>query len=194
MSDFIRTIGYAGHTRDSLLARLKIEHVTAVADIRTYKNSSYWTAFDSDSFGSFLRDNGIAYVFLGDQLGGKPRNPALYPDGKLDYERMAATDGFQAGLDRLERGASKFELCIMCAEKDPMDCHRGLIVAPEMQKRGMDFRHLLADGSSEPHAETEARMIAATNTDGPDLFADPSDTLYRAYAAQRRRCAPNIRS
>ena len=120
------SIGYAQYTRDHLLERLRQFGVTAIADIRTYRSSSYWTAFDSESFGPFLRAHGIAYVFLGDQLGGKPQIEALYPDERLDYERLARQNFFQAGLDRVENGAGKFTLCLMCAEKDPLESGRSL--------------------------------------------------------------------
>ena len=109
------TVGYAGHDRDSLLALFRAHGITAVADIRTFKRSSYWTAFDADSFGPFLRENGIAYVFMGDVMGGKPQIPELYPDGQLDYGLMAARPDFKSGIERLVSGAKKYRICLMCA-------------------------------------------------------------------------------
>ncbi|WP_052066051.1 DUF488 family protein [Thalassospira australica] len=189
----IFTVGYAGHDRESLLALFKAHAITAVADIRTFKRSSYWTAFDSESFGPYLRENGIAYVFMGDVMGGKPQIPGLYPDGQLDYGLMAGRDDFKSGIKRLVAGADKYRICLMCAEKDPLDCHRTLLIAPALKDAGFDLCHLV-DGRVETQAETDARMIAINGGDEPDLFAaaepDPESELKLAMARQIKRVAP----
>lgn len=192
----IFSIGYAQYTRDHLLARLRHFGVTAIADIRTYRSSSYWTAFDSESFGPFLRAHGIAYVFLGEQLGGKPQIEALYPGERLDYARLARQDFFQAGLDRVENGADQFTLCLMCAEKDPIECHRGLLLAPELAKRDIGVTHILYSGAPERHCDSERRMVELHRPKIPDLFGDISAEreLAEAYDAQRRRMAPRWKS
>ena len=192
----IFSIGYAQYTRDHLLERLREFGITALADIRTYRSSSYWTAFDSESFGPFLRAHGIAYVFLGDQLGGKPQIEALYPNERLDYARLARRDFFQAGLDRVENGAEKFTLCLMCAEKDPLECHRGLLLAPELAKRQVNVTHILYSGKLERHRDSERRMVALHRPKIPDLFGEvcAERELTQAYDAQRRRMAPRWKS
>jgi uncharacterized protein (DUF488 family) len=189
----IYTVGYAGHDRDSLLGLFKAHGITAVADIRTFKRSSYWTAFDSDSFGPFLREQGIAYVFMGDVMGGKPQIPDLYPDGQLNYGLMASRPDFKSGIERLVAGAGKYRICLMCAEKDPLDCHRTLLIAPALKEAGFDLRHLV-EGRVEDQSETEARMIAINGGDAPDLFAaaepDPEAEVKLALARQIKRVAP----
>ena len=189
----IYTVGYAGHDRESLLALFRAHGITAVADIRTFKRSSYWTAFDSDSFGPFLRENGIAYVFMGDVMGGKPQMPELYPDGQLDYGLMAERSDFKSGIERLVAGAGKYRICLMCAEKDPLDCHRTLLIAPVLKDAGFDLHHLV-DGRVEAQSETDARMIAINGGDAPDLFVaaepDPDAEIKLALARQIKRVAP----
>ncbi|WP_114096590.1 DUF488 family protein [Thalassospira profundimaris] len=189
----IFTVGYAGHDRDSLLALFKAHGITAVADIRTFRRSSYWTAFDADSFGPFLRENGIAYVFMGDVMGGKPQVPELYPDGQLDYDLMAKTPDFKTGIERLVAGAAKYRICLMCAEKDPLDCHRTLLIAPALKQAGFDLRHLV-EGRIETQSDTESRMVAINGGDVPDLFASAAndrDADYKlALARQIKRVAP----
>ncbi|KEO55340.1 DUF488 family protein [Thalassospira permensis] len=192
--NIIWTVGYAGHDRDSLLALLKGQDITAVADIRTFRGSNYWKAFDADTFAPFLRENGIAYVFMGDLLGGKPQDPTLYPNGRLDYDLMAARPEFRAGIDRLISGAGKYRICLMCAEKDPLDCHRTLLIAPALKAAGFDLRHLVSDGRVETQAETEKRMIAINGGDTADLFAasapDPDADLVLALKKQIVKAAP----
>ncbi|MBX2832117.1 MAG: DUF488 domain-containing protein [Rhodospirillales bacterium] len=189
----IYTVGYAGHDRDSLLALFRSHGITAVVDIRTFKRSSYWTAFDSDSFAPFLRENGIAYVFMGDVMGGKPQVPDLYPDGQLDYGLVAQRPDFKTGIERLVSGADKYRICLMCAEKDPLDCHRTLLIAPALKEAGFDLRHLV-DGRVEQQSDTEERMIALNGGDVPDLFAavapEPDADFKLALAKQIKRVVP----
>ncbi|MDP2699026.1 MAG: DUF488 domain-containing protein [Thalassospira sp.] len=175
------TIGYAGHDRDSLLAALREHRITAVADIRTFKRSSYWTAFDSDDFGPWLRLQGIAYVFMGDLLGGKPQDERLYPGGQLDYRAMSQTPAFQQGMARLISGAARYRICLMCAEKDPLDCHRTLLIAPALKESGFDLRHILKDGRIETQHDTECRMVKMHGGDTPDLFANPAHDLRSVF-------------
>ena len=193
LTKIIYTVGYAGHDRDSLLALFRAHGISAVADIRTFKRSSYWTAFDSDSFGPFLRENGIAYVFMGDVMGGKPQIPDLYPGGQLDYGLMAATPEFKSGIERLVSGAGKYRICLMCAEKDPLDCHRTLLIAPALKDAGFDLRHLV-EGRVESQSETDARMLKINGGDVPDLFTtaapDPDADVKLALAKQIKRVAP----
>jgi penicillin-insensitive murein endopeptidase len=131
-----------------------------------------------------LARESIAYVALGDALGGRPRDPALYCDGVADYEAMAAQPEFRAGLDRVVDGTQRFRLCLMCAEREPLDCHRCLLVGRALAERGLAIGHILHDGSIEPHAQTEERMIKLTNPDA-DLFA--TGQAARLAAAYRRR-------
>jgi hypothetical protein len=99
------------------------------------------------------RDAGIemGYVFFGDELGGRPRDPSLYCDGVADYEAMAQRPGFRADLDRLLAMAGQRRLCLMCSERDPLDCHRCLLVA----------RALAACGATSAMASTPASRNSA---------------------------------
>src|SRR5262249_61331718 len=101
----------------------------------------------------------IASLPMGDALGGRPRNPALYRDGVADYEAMAATPAFRAGLDRVGAEAQRHRVCLMCAEREPLDCHRCLLVGRALAQ-GLAIGHLLVDGRVEPHTATEQRLLA----------------------------------
>jgi len=96
---------------------------------------------------------------------------------------MARTPEFRAGLDRVGEGARKFRVCLMCAEREPLDCHRCLLVSPALAARGHSIGHILSDGSIEPHAETEERLLALARDDA-DLFANRGERIAAAY---RRR-------
>ena len=124
------------------------------------------------------------YLSFGDELGGRPRDPSLYCDGVADYEVMARWPSFRAGLDRLLANAGQRRLCLMCSERDPLDCHRCLLVARALAARGVTVGHILHDGGIESHTAAERRLLEAAGVDS-DLFATGQDE--RLAAAYRRR-------
>ncbi len=144
-----------------------------------------------------LREAGIAYVFLGDLLGGRPDDPSLYDDeGHVDYERVRQTPAFRRGLERLLLGLERYRVAMLCAEADPLECHRGLMITPALVEFGVTPLHLRRDGSVETTAEMERRLLRETRVgeallDG--LFADAvtpemkADLLAEAYRKQARR-------
>jgi len=131
-----------------------------------------------------LNGIGIAYTAMGDTLGGRPRDDSLYRDGVADYEAMAKQPEFRAGLDRLQEIIVRSRVCLMCAEREPLDCHRCLLVARALAERGVTVGHILYDGTVEPHAATEQRLLAPTGA-SDDLFVTGQDE--RLAAAYRRR-------
>src|SRR5215510_9021821 len=110
------TIGHSNHSSDRFLALLGGAAITAVADVRSIPQSRRWPHFSRTRMERWLADAGIAYVFLGAELGGRPADPALMRDGRPDYDLMAAASLFQAGLDRVIVGARRYRIALMCAE------------------------------------------------------------------------------
>jgi uncharacterized protein (DUF488 family) len=152
--------------------------------VRSIPRSRRWPHFSRARIERWLADAGIAYVFLGAELGGRPADPALMREGRPDYDRMAATPSFQAGLDRVIDGATRYRVALMCAEREPLDCHRFLLVSRHLHERGARLCHILADGSLELHENTEVRLLQQTGMAVDALFADlapPRHTVDRAY-------------
>jgi len=178
------TIGHSNHPLATFIDLLRGAGITAVADVRSIPYSRRWPQFGRPALERSLGEAGIAYVFLGAELGGKRDDPALLSDGRVDYDRVAATASFRAGLDRVEEGARHHRSALMCAEREPLDCHRFLLVARRLQERDVPIGHILADGAIERHDATERRLVAAVGLAG-DLFSSgmpPRDAVGRAYA------------
>jgi len=182
------TIGHSNLPADRFLALLQNAGVTAVADVRSVPFSRRFPWFSGKALAERLRGSAIAYAALGDALGGRPRDPKLYCDGIADFEAMAATATFRAGLDRVVDESQRQCLCLMCAEREPLDCHRCLLVARALAHRGVAAGHILADGTIEPHAATEERLLALTG-EHADLFGDRTTRLDAAYRRRARRIA-----
>jgi uncharacterized protein (DUF488 family) len=188
----VLTIGHSNLPADRFLDLLKSAGVTAVADVRSVPFSRRFPWFSGRALAERLRADGIAYLAFGDALGGRPRDSALYCDGVADYDAMAATATFRAGLDRAVDETRRHRLCLMCAEREPLDCHRCLLVARALAKRGLAPGHILVDGTLEPHAATEDHLLALAG-EKADLFRDRATRLEAAYRRRARAIASRIK-
>lgn len=164
------TIGHSNHSIEYFIELLKSAEITAVTDVRSVPYSRRMPHFSKPEMKQSLTNVGIAYVFLGDHLGARPKERSCYRDGTADYSLIAATQEFQRGLERVEVGARQFRVVLMCAERDPLDCHRTILVARRLQERGAAIRHILADGSIEPNEKTEMRLLKLTKLEIGNLF------------------------
>lgn len=175
----IYTVGHSTHPLDHFIALLKQAGVTAIADVRSVPFTRHTPHFSRPALKEALKASGIAYSFLGDVLGARPSDRACYRDGVAAYDLIAATAAFQGGLDRVMDGAKRFRIALMCAEKEPLDCHRTILVARALAKKGATIRHLLADGMIEEHSHAEARLLKMTGQETIDIFDDPLEKAYR---------------
>lgn len=115
--------------------------------------------FNRASLQEFLAKEGIQYVFLGRELGARPSKQDCYVDGKAVYERIAATDAFHEGIQRIQNGLKKHKISLMCAEKDPLTCHRAILVCQYLRHLGIPINHILRNGDLESHEHLEERML-----------------------------------
>ncbi|MEO1496877.1 MAG: DUF488 domain-containing protein [Planctomycetota bacterium] len=188
-SPTIYTVGYSTHEWASLVALLNTVPITAVADVRSHPTARL-PQYRRENLAVGLRAEGVAYVFLGDQLGARRQEAECYVDGRADYERVAELPAFGDGIARLTEGVADYTVALMCAEREPLDCHRGVLIARVLQERGWRVRHLLADGTMEEHARTEERLVAQMGVDPLlDAGMDPRLLRERAYKERGREIA-----
>jgi uncharacterized protein (DUF488 family) len=181
-----------------LLARQRIE---LVIDVRSQPSSGRFPHFNAAPLEKLLESAGIAYLFLGEELGGRPNDPDVYgPDGVVDYRARRKSYAFNAGLERLEREMETRRTALMCAEEDPIECHRFLMICPDLAAREIKPQHLRKDGSVETQQAAEDRLLRSTgfadvaaNTLFPEARAE---ALEKALELQARKCAfrvdPNL--
>jgi uncharacterized protein (DUF488 family) len=180
------TIGHSNSSIDRFIALLGEAGVNTVADVRSTPYSRFCPWFSRNNLQAHLKAAGIDYLSYGEALGGRPGDASLYCDGVADYEAMAGTSAFQSSLDRLQNDMAQHRICLMCAEREPLDCHRCLLVARALAARGACIGHILHDGAVEPHAATEQRLMQwADKAAEPDLFVTGQND--RLAAAYRRR-------
>jgi uncharacterized protein (DUF488 family) len=185
----IFTVGHSNHSLTGLLDLLALHSITALADVRSQPVSSYTPHFSRAELEPQLGKMGVNYVFLGKQLGGRSSNPACYEQGRLQYAKVACEPSFEAGIARLKNGAQQFRLALMCSEKDPLGCHRALLVGRRLHQDGLLVQHIRADGLLESHSALELRLLALCGLTEGDMFRSRTECISDAYKLQGSRVA-----
>lgn len=182
------TIGHSLHEIDAFIDLLHRHGVEAVADVRSHPYSKRLPQFSKAELQRALKASGIQYVFLGQELGARRTERACYVDGQAKYELIAQLPAFAEGIRRIQAGAERMRLSLMCAEKDPITCHRTILVCRELAKLGLDVKHILDDGDLEPHEDAQNRMMIEEGyVPGQlDIFGSSDDTGSLALAYEKR--------
>jgi uncharacterized protein (DUF488 family) len=189
MPQTVFTIGHSTHTLERLIALLRLHEITAVGDVRSRPYSRTNPQFNRESLKDRLRTVGITYVFLGKELGARSEDSSCYENGRVQYGRVALTELFRQGLDRVQEGMKKYCLALMCAEKEPLECHRTILVARHLSARGIDVQHILASGRLESQTEILDRLMRQLNLPESDMFRSREDVQSDAYRIQESRIA-----
>jgi uncharacterized protein (DUF488 family) len=174
------TIGHSTQSREDFLGLLQRHGINAVGDVRSNPFSARLPQFNRETLEIFLRDNKVRYVFLGDELGARRAEAECYEEGVAKYDRIAKLRAFKEGLERVRNGAMRFRLALMCAEKDPLECHRTILVCRHLRD-DLRIQHVLSDGRLETHAEAEARLLDEERVPTEDLFMSRDSLLVQAY-------------
>ena len=185
------TVGHSNHSPHVFLALLRKHYVDEVVDVRSLPSSRYTPQFNHDILNGALDQAGIGYVFLGGELGGRPMDRSCYDvDGRLNYDRLANTDLFYDGIRRIVRAADERRVAVMCSEKEPLDCHRTLLIAKVLEERGVAVEHILADGSVEKNDATMDRLIDIFKLPHHgDMFRSRTEVIADALTRQARKVA-----
>jgi uncharacterized protein (DUF488 family) len=186
----IYTIGHSNHPIERFLGLLQPHGITAVADVRSTPYSRFNPQFRREKLQAALADVGIQYVFLGEELGARSQDPACYDgEGRVSYASLARTELFRKGMARVRAGMADHRISLMCAEREPLECHRTILVARELVREGVAVAHILGDGSLESHEHALQRLAASLKLGAGDLFSDAADLAERAYDLQAARIA-----
>ena len=183
------TIGHSTHSAEAFLALLRQHDVEAVADVRSSPFSRFNPQFNRLPLEQFLKANSIRYVFLGKELGARSDDRSCYDHGRVQYSRLAQTAPFQSGLDRVLQGAAGYRVALMCAEKEPLECHRTLLVTKALAARGQKVLHIHADGRLETHEAAMERLLTLTGVPDEDMFLTRDELLSKALARQEEQVA-----
>jgi uncharacterized protein (DUF488 family) len=163
------TVGHSNHDFDHFAGLLASESIEVVVDVRSYPYSKYCPHFDREALKKTLELKDLRYLYLGEELGGRPTKDSQYDeDGHALYGEMAGEPEFQAAVGRVIEGARKFRVALVCSEGDHLDCHRRLLVGKVLADDGVELRHIL------PNAEviTETTVELGNRNGQESLFEE----------------------
>ena len=183
------TIGHSNHSIERFIELLKVHRITAIGDVRSSPYSRFNPQYNREYLHKCLKQNEIAYVFLGQELGPRSEDPSCYVDGKVQYDRLAGTEAFKHGIERLGNGMKTYRIALLCAEKDPIMCHRMILVCRALRSQPIEIGHIIEDGTIESLSESELRLVRALKLPQLRLFDTVEDLIQRAYDTQGNKIA-----
>ncbi|MBN1962535.1 MAG: DUF488 domain-containing protein [Deltaproteobacteria bacterium] len=165
----IFTIGYGAQTPATLLKHLKRAKIKYVVDVRSIPYSRYQPDYSKEVFEQFLDKNGMRYVFMGDLLGGRPKDDDCYIDGKVAYAKIRSKEYFKRGLVRIINAFKQgLNICLLCSESKPTQCHRAKLIGCALSDEGVQVLHLLPNGTS----CTQQEVVRELTKGQQNLFAE----------------------
>ncbi|MFP4394395.1 MAG: DUF488 family protein [Anaerolineales bacterium] len=161
LQPLIHTIGHSNHTTEAFIALLRQHAIETVVDVRSQPYSQWATQFNRETLRADLERAGIHYHFMGETLGGRPTDPALYAPGqeRPDYRQMEQTAAYQAGIAEVLAMAHETSLAVMCSEGDHRQCHRHLLITQTLLKQGAEVQHIQPDGATVA-GQVEAKQLS----------------------------------
>jgi uncharacterized protein (DUF488 family) len=189
MGNIAYTIGHSNHHADVFLKLLKQHCITAVVDVRSNPYSRMNPQYNQNTLSTFLNENDITYVFLGKELGARPEDPNCYIKDKVSFERLSAAPRFKLGIDRILKGMEKYNIAIMCSEKEPLVCHRTVLVSQYLVKIGVSVNHILANGQTESHEEATQRLLDELGMQSNELFRSQDEVINDALLKREQDIA-----
>ena len=179
----VLTIGHSNHQVRELVDMITGAGGNHVVDVRSSPYSRYMSDFNREVLAQTLEDAGLGYSYLGKELGGRPSLPGLMTNGVADYGKMARAEAFGSGIEALMALMSDAAPVLMCAEGEPLECHRCLLVGRHLHDKGLAVSHIRKNGDVEPHAATEKRLVDHYHPH-PDLLMSADDMVADAYRQQ----------
>lgn len=188
------TVGHFTHSLEDFVSLLRHHAVNAIADVRSLPYSRMCPQFNREALYLATKKVGIAYAFLGDELGARPKDKSCYVGGTVQYDLLARTPLFQKGLSRIVEGMRRHRVTLLCAEKDPLTCHRTILVCRHLVEiHGLTVQHILADGTLEKHNAAMNRLLSETGLQPEyELFHSYADLIDEAYARRGKQIAYTI--
>jgi uncharacterized protein (DUF488 family) len=172
------TIGYGARSLQEFIATLKRNSIEYVIDVRTSPYSKFKPEYSKEVLQRQLEGAGVRYVFMGDTLGGQPKDPGCHTDGKVDYDKVRAQSFFQRGIERLRKAfEAQHRVALMCSEGRPEQCHRSKLIGEVLAAAGIPVCHIDEDGGQ----LTQTQVIDRLTRGQMDLFGPVSFTSRKRY-------------
>lgn len=187
-SKVIFTVGHSNYEADKFIKILHSHSIEMLIDIRSAPYSKYCSQFDKDVIELILINNGIKYIFLGSELGARPKDENCYISGRVSFVRLKDSEHFKRGILSVIEQSSKYRIAIMCSEKEPINCHRAILISRVLEQQGHTIKHILDENELLDHKELEAQLLKKFKIE-KTLFDTESSgqlNLQEAYQEQEK--------
>lgn len=165
------SIGHSNHPIETFLGLLQKNKVEVLVDVRSHPYSKFSPHFDGQKLKVATTGADIKYLYLGKELGGRPDDPRFYTeDGHVLYYLLAESPAFLDGVHRLEDGAQRYKVAVLCSEEDPTSCHRRLLIGRVLASHGFALDHIRGDGRIQTEAELQEAEARQSGEDQAVLF------------------------
>ena len=174
----VLTVGHSNHPLGDFLRLLDQHSVALVADVRSVPYSRRYPQFSRRPLQRALEEGGFRYLFLGAELGARSKDLSCYDEeGRVRFGRLAKAGIFLRGIECVTEHAAGPRVVLLCAERDPGNCHRAMLVAPALAERGVSVAHILPDGRLVSQKDLLDRLC--------DSFGMPARDMFRTREQQR---------
>jgi len=196
MTGELYTIGHSNHSIEKFIELVSMHSINAVFDVRSKPYSKFNPQFNRETLEEELKKRNIKYFFLGEELGPRSNDQECYINGKVQYSNISKTFQFQQGIDRLLIEMESNRIVIMCAEKDPITCHRTILICRHMRQYDIEIKHILENGEIENNSDAEKRLMKTLNIppEQGDLFSSIEERIEKAYDIQGKKIAYTLKT
>lgn len=160
MVDTVYTIGYSGFKIDDFIKTLKGNNISLVIDVRSTPYSRYYTDYNKENLSIMLEKSHIYYRNYVSEFGARQGERKYYPNGYLDFEMFSKSESFLSGVEKLKKSMEKnYTFALLCSEKDPIKCHRTILVSRAFHIAGYKIIHLMDNGTYVTQEDIEERLL-----------------------------------
>lgn len=154
------TIGYSGLKINEFIDRLKTRNINCVIDVRSSPYSKFVPEYNRENLKKFFKENKIYYLNFDKEFGARRIEEEVYSnEGIVDFNKTINLDIFKKGLDRIQKGLEKYNIVLMCSEKQPKECHRFSMLSKGLKKIGVETIHILEDNSEIKNSTLEKIVV-----------------------------------
>jgi uncharacterized protein (DUF488 family) len=183
------TIGHSNHALEVFLTLIAQHQIDTLGDVRSSPYSKYNPQFNREAFASSLAQIGVQYAYWGNDLGARQLEEKFLAGGQVDFGKYTQSAKFQTALSRLRSAVPTSRIALMCAEKDPITCHRTILVTRALRKESFNIRHIREDGSLETPEQAERRLLKLFDLPPGDLLSSEAELVQLAYDKQAKEIA-----
>jgi uncharacterized protein (DUF488 family) len=189
MNNFVFTIGHSNHDITAFVNLLLANKIELLIDVRSTPYSKIYPHFNMSPLEVSLTNSSIKYIFLGNSLGGRSNSISDYSEGRVMYDRLAQKEEYISSINELISISAKYKTVLMCSEKEPLECHRALLISKSIEMHNVKIFHIHRDGHIESQSEAIQRLLKIWKLDTPNLFGEDIERIDEALAKQEGKYA-----